>query len=41
MTWHRLYLIAMLPFAIVIGIVLGPLLGLEIVCEKFVEHWYE
>lgn len=36
---HRVYMISVLPFTIIIAILSGPFLGLEIVYEKFIEHW--
>jgi hypothetical protein len=36
---HRLYMIVMLPITISLGLIIGPFIGLEIVFQKFKEHW--
>ncbi len=36
---HRLYMIAMLPITIGLALIIGPFIALEIVYEKFKEHW--
>lgn len=36
---HRLYMIMVLPIVLALAFLIGPLIGLGIVYDKFKEHW--
>lgn len=36
---HRVSMIAMLPFACALAVIVGPFLALEMVVERFKHHW--